>query len=135
MKISRKRSSLVLMELIVSLLFFSVVSALCVKVFLTAHLASTQNQKLAHAVTTCQSVAEVLVASNANMDDLLSQYPSGSFADGYLSIPLANGDTVKVTVEDQGLISAIDISYFDSDGIGIYNITTKKFTGGSGDEQ
>ena len=41
-----KRSSLFLLELIIAILFFSLTSAVCVQIFVRAHLISRQTQEL-----------------------------------------------------------------------------------------
>ena len=43
---SAKRSSLFLLELIIAILFFSLTSAVCVQIFVRAHLISRQTQEL-----------------------------------------------------------------------------------------
>ena len=74
------KSELFLMELIFSILFFSIASAVCVTLFVHARLTSTQ---LTTATLQAQSAAETFKSVNADLDqaaDLLNaqQTPEGS---------------------------------------------------------
>ncbi len=52
------KSGIFLMELILSILFFSIAAAVCVKLFVTSHQLSDQSVKLNHAVAMAESIAE-----------------------------------------------------------------------------
>lgn len=58
-------SSLFLLELILAILFFSIASAVCVQLFVKAHLLSQDARALNHAVSECASVAETLDAASS----------------------------------------------------------------------
>lgn len=61
---SRPRSSsLFLMELILAILFFSVAGAVCVQLFIKAHLLSRDSVVLTRAVNVCTNAAEQFSAS------------------------------------------------------------------------
>ena len=53
------KSSLFLMELILSILFFSLASAVCVQLFVKSHLISRQSTDLTNSVNLAQDVAEI----------------------------------------------------------------------------
>ena len=59
---SSSRSGLLLMEIILAILFFSLISALCLQVFVKAHTLSQDTRKLDAAVGQADSVASVLLA-------------------------------------------------------------------------
>ena len=59
---SSSRSGLLLMEIILPILFFSLISALCLQVFVKAHTLSQDTRKLDAAVRQADSVASVLLA-------------------------------------------------------------------------
>lgn len=59
---SSSRSGLLLMEIILAILFFSLISALCLQVFVKAHTLSQDTRKLDAAVRQADSVASVLLA-------------------------------------------------------------------------
>lgn len=52
------KAGLFLIELIILILFFAVAGAICVRLFVTAHLESIQGEVLSQAVLACQSAAE-----------------------------------------------------------------------------
>lgn len=54
-----KRSSLFLLELIIAILFFSLTSAVCVQIFVRAHLISRQTQELNTALEKVSGFSEV----------------------------------------------------------------------------
>ena len=60
-----KSSSIFLLELILAILFFSVASAVCVQIFVKAHLLSQSAQTLNFAVNECSGVAEVLSTTDS----------------------------------------------------------------------
>ena len=64
-------SSLFLLELILAILFFSIASAVCVQLFVKAHLLSTDSRALNAAVNECASAAEILNASGS-MEEAVS---------------------------------------------------------------
>lgn len=61
-----RSSSLFLMELILAILFFSVASAVCVQIFVKAHLLSRRAEAKRHAVTECTNAAETFKVSPAD---------------------------------------------------------------------
>lgn len=68
-----KRSSLFLMELMIAILFFSLASAVCVQLFVKAHLLSRETADLNQAVNQAQSTAEVLRGTDCSSSSI-SQY-------------------------------------------------------------
>ncbi len=55
---SNSKASLFLMELIMSILFFSLSAAVCVQLFVKSHALSQQSLKLNYAVIASESLAE-----------------------------------------------------------------------------
>lgn len=53
-----RSSSLFLMELILAIFFFTAASAVCVQIFVKAHVLSTESRALNHAVNLCTGAAE-----------------------------------------------------------------------------
>lgn len=60
-----KRSSLFLLELIIAILFFSLTSAVCVQIFVRAHLISRQTQELNMALEKVSGFSEVFLAGDS----------------------------------------------------------------------
>lgn len=67
---SSSRSGLFLMELIISILFFSLAGAVCVKLFVNSHIVSQNSVELNHALEWSQNVAEVFYGCNGNFDQM-----------------------------------------------------------------
>lgn len=65
------KSSLFLMELILSILFFSLASAACIQLFVKSHLLDRQTTEANHALLLCQDVSEIYlgVVSQDNTAD------------------------------------------------------------------
>lgn len=64
------RSSLFLMELLISLLFFSLASAVCIRLFAKSHLISRDTINQNNAIVQAQNLAETWLATEGNMQDL-----------------------------------------------------------------
>ena len=74
-KQTSSRSGLLLMEIIIAILFFSVVSAICLQLFVKAHNMGTDTEELDMAVRQCSSVAEILSQGGqpaAQLDEIYS---------------------------------------------------------------
>ena len=69
------KSGIFLMELILSILFFSIAAAVCVKLFVTAHQLSDQSVNLNHAVAMAESIAEAFYGCNGNAGELENLFP------------------------------------------------------------
>lgn len=67
------RSGLFLLELMIVILFFAVTSAICMNLFVQAHLTSTAGSNLTAAVREVQSVAELFKASDGDLMQLAQQ--------------------------------------------------------------
>ena len=63
-----KRSSLFLLELIIAILFFSLTSAVCVQIFVRAHLISCQTQEKNMALEKISGFTEVFLAGDSITD-------------------------------------------------------------------
>lgn len=79
-----RSSSLFLMELIISILFFSVFSAVCVQFFVKSHLLSNDANALNHAVNECACTAEIIRTTDHLPDTiqlLKDLHPDGTYPD------------------------------------------------------
>lgn len=76
MSTNSSKSGLFLMELIMSIMFFSLASAVCVELFVKSHTLSKSSVELNHAVVECDSVAEYIdgVGGNIEQDSFLYTY-------------------------------------------------------------
>ncbi len=71
----RSRTSLFLMEMIVTVLFFSLASAVCVQCFVNAHVIGRETQELNHAVAAATGFAEVMRGTDGDIDSIIAVYP------------------------------------------------------------
>ncbi len=69
------KSGIFLMELILSILFFSIAAAVCVKLFVTSHQLSDRSVNLNHAVAMAESIAEAFYGCNGNAGELAVLFP------------------------------------------------------------
>lgn len=72
---TKSRTSLVLMELIITIMFFSLCSAVCVQLFVQSHLISKDAYELNNAVAKAQGFAEVMRGTDGSFSSVLSMYP------------------------------------------------------------
>lgn len=64
------KTSLFLMELIIALLFFSLASTVCIRLFVNARSLSSQTVDTNHAVNYAQNMAEAFIGCDGNMQIL-----------------------------------------------------------------
>lgn len=73
---SSSRSGLFLMELIISILFFSLAGAVCVRLFVNSHIVSQNSVELNYALEWSQNVAEVFYGCNGDFDQMIDLFQS-----------------------------------------------------------
>lgn len=97
------KSGIFLMELILSILFFSIAAAVCVKLFVTSHNLSDRSVKLNEAVAMAENIAEAFYGSNGEKEAFMALFPE-------MKNDTESGEQTKLLLEnpDQG-ISAIVI--------------------------
>ncbi|HOO28467.1 MAG TPA: hypothetical protein PLU43_08375 [Lachnospiraceae bacterium] len=71
----KSKTSLFLMELIITILFFSIAGAVCMQLFVKAHTISEKTKELNHAVTAAQGFAEVMRGTDGSIESILAVYP------------------------------------------------------------
>lgn len=75
LKKTSSRSGLFLLELIISILFFSMASAVCIRLFVQAHIMDRDNRNLTQSVKLCENLAEIYTACEGDPDALSDIYP------------------------------------------------------------
>jgi len=68
-------SSLFLMELILAILFFSLASTVCIKLFIQSHILSKTSVNLNNSILWCQNLAEAYDSVCGNISDLENYFP------------------------------------------------------------
>lgn len=107
-KKSASRSSLLLMELILSILFFALASAVCLQLFVKASLLSRDTQELDRAVRCASSAAELLSQADDPMKQIMAQYPESYVLSGEHCITLLF-DADFQSCESSAMVYQMDI--------------------------
>ena len=113
-------SSLLLLELILAVLFFSVASALCIQIFTKAHLMSQDARDLNFAVNEVSSMAEQISAGTlhsdtaASSDDTASN-PSTQMPDDSLQDAAAYYDSSYASCEKADAVYVLTVHYEPED--------------------
>ncbi|MEG0091557.1 MAG: hypothetical protein RSA20_07025 [Oscillospiraceae bacterium] len=85
MKNSASKSTLFLMELVISILFFAITGAVCVQVFARAHIYSVQTKQMNFATSHISTLAAYVKTENGNLEQI-AQKLEGSFEQGRVEI-------------------------------------------------
>lgn len=72
------KASLFLMEIMLNILFFSILATICLQLFVKAHHLSDSTTVLHRAVSTCTSIAEVYQSSSNGKESILHIYPEAT---------------------------------------------------------
>lgn len=112
-------SSLFLLELILAVLFFSVASALCIQIFIKAHLMSQDARDLNFAVNEVSSIAEQISAGTLHPDTAASSGdtasdPSTQMPDGTLQ-DAAYYDSSYASCEKADAVYVLTVHYEPED--------------------
>lgn len=135
MQINRRRTPLVLMELIVTILFFAVVSALCIQIFLKSYQIRENTSEYNNAVKMCSSIAEIVTHDNGSFNELSKIYPEGLKDGDTFTIETANGGRIVTTVTKEGKTTDITVvCKNDIKGEDVFRIDTACYIGGAGNE-
>ncbi|MCI9488148.1 MAG: hypothetical protein HFI64_14530 [Lachnospiraceae bacterium] len=83
----KHRSSLFLLELILVIFFFSLASAVCIQLFVKAHLTERETEALNRAIPLAESAAEAYHRVSGDLSGLAALFPEGRLneaGDGFL---------------------------------------------------
>ncbi len=94
------KTSLFLMELIISILFFSIAGAICVRLFVGAHLMSEESIVTNNSVLWTQNISEVFNGKHGNLREIADFYSENSI--------------VLVSYEDNPEVGTL-VMFFDRD--------------------
>ncbi|WP_051204596.1 hypothetical protein [Butyrivibrio sp. VCD2006] len=92
------KTSLFLMELIISIMFFSISGAICIQLFVNAHSLSEESIELNNSVLWTQNISEVFHGCKGNLHDIANFF--------------ADNSVVLVSYEDNPEIGTM-VMYFD----------------------
>lgn len=83
---NKSKSSLFLMEILVSILLFSIASAVCVQVFVKASQLNKSSRELEQSLRIAQNFAEIMRSSRAPAETLQSLYPDAKMNHSEISV-------------------------------------------------
>lgn len=136
---NKSKTSLVLMELIITILFFSLASAVCVQLFVNAHLVAKDTKKLNAAINITQSISEVMKGCSGSLKEIQEYFPSASGDDDYFVVyydenfketeDFENASyAADVTVTSVGRLYNMDVTLLQlSDYQEIYSLSSSKY--------
>lgn len=86
------KSSLFLMELILALLFFSLASTVCIRLFVKSHTLSINTQDLNYAVTQSQNLAEAFIGFDGELPAMKSLFEASKLNADNSMLTVYEGD-------------------------------------------
>lgn len=129
------RSSLFLIELIISILFFSVGSAVCIQAFAQARLMSRAAEDLSFASARVSGAASVIRYTDGTLESVQKYLPSASQTDGGYQIcydrdqqPCAEEEAsyiLSIHTEQEGIRTDAHLVMSDEDGETIYELSLR----------
>ncbi len=81
-KYLKSKTSLFLMELIITILLFAACGAVCVRLFVTSYVMTNDTVELNESVSIAQGFAEVMRGTDGDIDSVLEHYPMAVRGDG-----------------------------------------------------
>ena len=82
MSTSHSKTSLFLMEIIIAIFFFSLASAICLRLFISAHNLSEKDKDLNNALLWSQNLSESFYGCDGNLLMIKNLYPEAFFSEG-----------------------------------------------------
>lgn len=112
------KTSLFLMELIIAIMFFSLASAVCVRLYSSAHKLSEDSINLNNALTWSQNLSEAFYGSNGQIKEMEKLYPQA-----FVTADDSDNDKVAVVlffnedweIDEQGLTGAAFEAILETD--------------------
>ena len=118
---THSKSSLFLIELIVTLCFFSLASVVCVRLFVYAHKVSTESRRETLAIQMSQNAAECFIAADGDEEEFrrlfamtLPQHPDDIITEFTI--------TPEPGADEDGVMCRLFISNTASDGTDIFSL-------------
>lgn len=110
------KSGLFLMELIIVLLFFSLASTICIRLFVKSHALSQETVDLTNAVTLAQNLAENFIASDGDPNVMQENFPKLTAAEENILLLIENGycSQIRFSLNENGLRQG-DIEIYPKD--------------------
>jgi|GEM_PF-2682894 len=116
------RSNLLLLEIIIALLFFSVSSGVCIQIFIKSHTISDNSKTLDFAVTQSASLGEILTEGGDAYTAMSMYYQTPEIQDG--SYLFYFDENYKICKMEDYCYRIVVKPETDKDGLPAYTITT-----------
>lgn len=137
---NKSRSSLVLMEIIVTVCLFMLCGAVCIKMFANAYTTDKNTKELNNAVIWCSSAIEIMDSQDDCMNALADEYPKGKLVNSTYYVyydedyKLCDKNVAKysvrcsVTETEFGKVVELRANAYNlRENNKIYELTTKKY--------
>ena len=109
-KYLKSKTSLFLMELIITILLFAACGAVCVKVFVMSHVMTRDTVELNEAVSIAQGFAEVMRGTEGDIASVLEHYPEAvSGGEGFFEV-FYDEDFEVCTYQDAAYVGDVTMS-------------------------
>lgn len=135
-KKTTSKSALFLMELILAILFFSLASAVCIQLFVKAHLLGTNTTNKNHSVLWAQNIAETYTGANADFNTTVSALNAMPLSDQSFCLyfdsdwnPTSSEKAVfiaSVFTESNDDMNTAQINVTDKENRSIYHLSVSK---------
>lgn len=125
------KASLFLMELILVLLFFSIASCICVRLFAKSGIISAQTKELTHATGLAQNTAEAFYGFTGDITAIAELFPGSTVSEDGLALSIP-GDSQRCILtlshsEDSFLWGDICVYSSEDEGNSIYQLSVKQY--------
>ena len=135
----QRRSNVFLLEIILAIFFFSLASAVCIRLFAQAHTQSVETAALNQAILAASGAAEALEAWDGTEESMEELYPQSVWEDRTLHVYYddswdccPDSESVyqmDVVLSSEDGLTRGDISVFETGGAVIYTLTTEYYRG------
>lgn len=122
MNSSKSKTPLFLMEIIISILFFSLASAVCVQVFVKAYELDRKSVQLNRAIAESQCIAEIMLGSDDPFSVIQSSYSDAVITSNEHCMIFYDKQFQKCTPQDSGSTYVADITFDSSSPLQCMNI-------------
>lgn len=127
------KSSLVLMELIIVILFFSLASTVCIQLFAKSHLLSSRTVNENHAVIHAQNLAECFLATEGDVAQIKTLFETHVSDTPENTVLLLFDGNWKECSENDACYSACLVTNPEAEGLLSAEITISAYPSGSED--
>ncbi len=132
----RSRTSILLIEIMISILFLSISIAVCVQLFVAAHLTGEESNDRNVAIFQSQTIADTFSAMDGNIDELAEQFALQQDGEIYLTYYDENGQftrnenrySIVITPSENGDLITLDMEFIVTDtDLSVYNLHTSVY--------